>query len=115
MDRARCRGLAKEGNIFFAEETSDGGKGGRITRARIYCARCPVRRECLDYANASPSSREDGIYAGTTPHERRKFGSDIEGLLRHHATMAARHMPIHLMAEEVQASLEVKEPQARPA
>lgn len=114
MDEARCRGLGKEGDIFFAETPSDNRVGGRIIRAKLYCARCPVRRPCLDYANRSAHSQEDGIYAGTTAGERKRFGSDVEGLLRHHAMQAARHIPIHLMAEEVQASL-VKEPADIPA
>lgn len=38
--------------------------------ARIACASCPVREDCLEYAMTSPVERW-GLWAGTGPKERR--------------------------------------------
>lgn len=38
--------------------------------ARDACARCPVRRECLEYALMSPWEHW-GLWGGTGPRERR--------------------------------------------
>lgn len=43
--------------------------GKRATAARMVCAGCFVRQECLDYAVADASL--DGVWGGTTPLERR--------------------------------------------
>lgn len=50
--------------------------GRNIAAARAICARCPVTRQCLEdilriEGNAGVRSRS-GIYAGTTPADRRR-------------------------------------------
>jgi len=63
-DRAVCRGL--DPALFFLE------RGNGADQAKAACARCPVRRECLDYAIANDSpGHEYGIYGGMTAAERR--------------------------------------------
>lgn len=42
-----------------------------VRRAQEFCSRCEVRAECLDYAMAH--AVEDGIWAGTTPKDRRRL------------------------------------------
>jgi WhiB family redox-sensing transcriptional regulator len=59
--RAACRKVAEK-NIFFPEPGDPG------TVAKLICAHCPIRRECLDWAL---DHREDyGIFGGTTGRER---------------------------------------------
>lgn len=43
-------------------------KGGANTLAKQVCSACPVRQKCLDYAT---KRRLDGIWGGTSEHERR--------------------------------------------
>jgi WhiB family transcriptional regulator, redox-sensing transcriptional regulator len=61
MARARCRGLSPE--IFFPID----GKG--VEAARRYCAECPVRARCLDYA--LENHIEHGVWGGASERERR--------------------------------------------
>ncbi len=68
---AACRG--QDASLFFApsyfEKREE--KAGREARAKAYCARCPVREECLGYAL---SIREPhGIWGGLNEHERRQL------------------------------------------
>ena len=49
--------------IFFVDH------GGSAAEARIICAGCPVRTQCLDYALAA--SERHGIWGGTTEKQRR--------------------------------------------
>lgn len=42
-----------------------------VREAQQHCRGCPVREECLDYALRHRI--DDGIWAGTTPKERRKL------------------------------------------
>jgi len=64
MERAECRG--EDTALFFPE------LGGNAAKARVICSRCPVRRECLDYAVADGELA--GMWGGTTALERRNFG-----------------------------------------
>ena len=67
--RAACRGLDPE--MFFSSDDLP-NKQDRIDReaaAKAVCARCPVRRECLDYAIAA--GERYGIWGGLNPQERR--------------------------------------------
>lgn len=43
-----------------------------VKAAKAACERCPVQAECLEYALVS--NLQDGIWGGTTPHERREIG-----------------------------------------
>lgn len=42
----------------------------QIAEAKAICARCPVRRECLDFARAHEPI--DGIWGGTTSQDRQR-------------------------------------------
>lgn len=61
-DLAECTDADPE--EWFPETGENGSRAKRI------CARCRVREECLDYAVSSPDLL-DGIWGGTTEHERR--------------------------------------------
>ena len=86
MDRAGCRPWQHD--LFFPEAGSRrGGQASRTAehRAKRICARCPVRRECLNYAitfvdvQGMWDERNDryykpnavGIYGGLSARERR--------------------------------------------
>ena len=43
-----------------------------IAPGAAVCARCPVAQECLEYA-LSLEDNPDGIWAGTTPDDRRRL------------------------------------------
>ena len=45
--------------------------GGTSKPAKAYCARCPVRGECLETALAVPHAHDAGVFGGTTVRERR--------------------------------------------
>lgn len=68
-DKAVCKGI--DPNVFIPNEGR--GLNGRTTytRARAFCAVCPVRIECLMYALTA--NIEFGMYGGTTPRERRRM------------------------------------------
>jgi len=61
-------------DIFFPEEFTEQGTATRETRlaaklAKQMCARCPIQKECLDYAMTA--KEEFGVWGGTTRYERR--------------------------------------------
>lgn len=69
---ALCREVGVD--LFFP------GKGGGALAAKAVCARCPVRRPCLEYALdvesgdlGADNTWSYGVYGGTTPNERRKL------------------------------------------
>ncbi len=68
-------------------------KGGSPRLARAVCAACPVRRSCLASALLYA---EDGIWAGTTPTQRRAAyttidqGADVAQVLDELLTSAGR-------------------------
>lgn len=68
MEDARCREAL--GDFWFPDK----GQGDvRTTRmAKAICRDCPVAAACLDYAMRT-GEKEWGIYAGTTPMERRRL------------------------------------------
>ena len=54
---------------FYPEHNSDNRSGGLLPaerRAKALCARCPVRKECLQMGMTD----EHGIWGGATPAER---------------------------------------------
>jgi len=61
MSKAKCKG--REDINFFPD------KGQVPTEARRFCADCPVKTQCIDYAVVNNIS--DGVWGGTTPRERR--------------------------------------------
>jgi WhiB family redox-sensing transcriptional regulator len=67
--RAAGACLDADPDLFFP--ISSAGRGlSQIARAKAICARCPVRRECLEFAYANAPIY--GIWGGTTPEERRQ-------------------------------------------
>lgn len=59
---AACRGM--DSDIFFA----DRGGNDRTREARKVCAVCPVRDECLAFAQRN--FIDHGVYGGHGPKER---------------------------------------------
>lgn len=61
--------LSADPDLFFP--ISSAGPGERqIAQAKVICAGCPVRRECLDFALAH--DQVYGIWGGTTPDDRQR-------------------------------------------
>lgn len=65
--RARCRDVDRR--LFFEPEgESAKPRARRVRQAKAVCAECPVRRECLLFALATPEHY--GIWGGLTARER---------------------------------------------
>jgi WhiB family redox-sensing transcriptional regulator len=62
---AACARPGVNPDLFYPEK----GQSGRAAKA--ICARCPVARQCLDDALASPAESDHGVRAGTSPKQRR--------------------------------------------
>ena len=61
--------MSADPDLFFP--ISSAGPGERqIARAKMICAGCQVRRECLEYALAH--DQVYGIWGGTTPEDRQR-------------------------------------------
>jgi WhiB family redox-sensing transcriptional regulator len=65
--QAACRGRGVED--FFPPD------GSSRIRAALQCARCPVAKECLDYALEHPSLK--GIWAGTSERARNRMRASM--------------------------------------
>ena len=66
-ESAACRDQDPE--LFFP--VSEVGPGSeQVRQAKAVCARCPVQRECLEYA--IDIGLAHGVFGGATPHERRQ-------------------------------------------
>lgn len=76
--QAACKGLDTE--IFFP--ASDDAAGP----AKLVCATCPVREECLEWALAT--RQDDGIWGGLTDNERRRLRRRRRDAARRAATAA---------------------------
>lgn len=63
-DSAACRG--KPQSIFFPQSGP-----GNADAARLVCAGCPVRKECLEFAIST--NQEHGIWGGLNFNERRRL------------------------------------------
>lgn len=62
--------------IFFPTQPNNGLEQKRLEkRAKDVCARCEVRRECLDYA--LPRFDLDGVWGGKTPGERKRLRREM--------------------------------------
>ena len=53
--------------LFFPEQ------GASTDQAKAVCGRCLVRVECLDYVLRDPDACANGVWAGTTPRERKRL------------------------------------------
>jgi len=58
--RAACRGM--DTNMFFPNN------GMKPVAARAVCDRCPVSKECLEFAVSDWTV--EGVWAGTSPRQR---------------------------------------------
>jgi len=56
-------------DLFFPNSSSGPGER-QIAKAKMICAGCQVRRECLDYALTH--GQVYGIWGGTTPEDRQR-------------------------------------------
>lgn len=63
--RAACRD--EDINLFFA----DRGDSATVRKAKAICARCPVRRQCLD--SAITNNEMSGIWGGFSRKDRRRI------------------------------------------
>lgn len=67
---AACR--TADPDIFFPVSAHGPGRED-IARAKAVCARCPVRRQCLQFALAT--HQVHGVWGGTTEEERERHMS----------------------------------------
>jgi WhiB family transcriptional regulator, redox-sensing transcriptional regulator len=67
--RASGACLHADPDLFFPI-SSAGRALSQIAQAKAICARCPVIRECLEFAYANAPIL--GIWGGTTPEERQQ-------------------------------------------
>lgn len=65
--QAACRGTDPE-TFFPDREQESRAYTHAVTAAKAICARCPVRRECLHLALATPETH--GVWGGTSEDER---------------------------------------------
>ena len=65
--RAAAACLSADPDMFFPVATGAPAEG-EISRALRICARCPVRKQCLDFAVRTGETQ--GIWGGTTPEQR---------------------------------------------
>ena len=65
--RAACRAPGVDPDLFFP--ASDTPPPAQVSAARKICSRCPVKARCLQWA--LQTGEPAGIWAGTTPAERR--------------------------------------------
>jgi WhiB family transcriptional regulator, redox-sensing transcriptional regulator len=61
--------LAADPDLFFPISTR-GPAEKQISRAKMICAGCKVRTECLDFAMSHDQTH--GIWGGTTPEDRQR-------------------------------------------
>src|SRR5438552_2303299 len=67
QDHAACRDY--DTDLFFGSENERGElRSRREQAAKKICAACPVRAECLRFAESGPE--KFGVWGGTTPRER---------------------------------------------
>jgi WhiB family transcriptional regulator, redox-sensing transcriptional regulator len=78
-DDAACKGL--ETDTFFPSTDAEAGP------AKLICAGCPVRAECLEWALLS--RQEDGVWGGLTDNERRRLRRRRRDAARRAAASAA--------------------------
>jgi WhiB family redox-sensing transcriptional regulator len=71
QQRAACRGV--DASLFFAPNYFERReeKLAREARAKVYCSRCPVRVDCLEYALRLREPH--GIWGGMNESERRQL------------------------------------------
>lgn len=85
-DAAACLGADPE--LFFPITVAGPVHEATVSAARGICTDCRVHRDCLDFALRE--GIDDGIWAGTTPEERRRMPATRRSLLleRYHEELA---------------------------
>jgi hypothetical protein len=82
LDGAECARLAPEeaDRLFFQinpnipdQDLRGVKKTEAMEAAVIMCRKCPVLKQCLEYALRHPESAEYGIWGGTTVAQRRRI------------------------------------------
>lgn len=70
FDQAKCQG--GDIDVFFPEVTTDNGSGKVWEPARLVCAVCPVKTQCLEFVLPfeATTGRRNGMWGGMTPRER---------------------------------------------
>ena len=69
--RSAAASRSADPELFFP--ISDSGKSlEQVAEAKAICAGCPVRNDCLAFALRT--GQVDGIWGGTTTHERASHG-----------------------------------------
>lgn len=83
MSQGNCASLTPEqtDELFFI------GPGKSSKRAQLFCASCPVKRECSNFAI---TYNEYGIWAGSTEEDRRNLDPFIAEVLRDQALAEGR-------------------------
>lgn len=76
MDDAYCRVNKIELNKFYPERGGNQGYGNQSAKETV-CRKCPVVKECLNYALNNNISI--GIYGGTSGRERRVLQRERRG------------------------------------
>jgi WhiB family redox-sensing transcriptional regulator len=61
--------VSADPDLFFPISTKGPGEK-QVSRAKMICAGCQVRRECLDFAMTNDLSY--GIWGGSTPEDRQR-------------------------------------------
>lgn len=83
---AECRDAPSD-SLWFPDESM---MRPAIAEAKILCGGCPVRNACLEYALAMDSRNDQfGIWAATTPEQRRRMRRSIVRKSRRQAAGAA--------------------------
>jgi hypothetical protein len=67
----RSRSLCSELPTDEADRLFYPGRGESTKAAKALCTRCPVSRECLEFAIGDPDACLSGVWGGTSPRERR--------------------------------------------
>src|SRR5258708_12783090 len=89
---SRGAGRDSDPDLFFPIAPTGPGLQ-QIAQAKAVCARCPVRRECLQYALAT--HQVHGVWGGTSEEERQRLrsrGPDARPAF-HHALLPAPPLP----------------------
>lgn len=74
-ERAAC--LHEDPDLFFPISSS-GPTLRQIDEAKAVCGRCPVVRQCLDWAVRA--GRVEGVWGGTTESERKRAALHTQSL-----------------------------------
>lgn len=70
MSSSACAEIS--GDLWYPEK----GSNQYTSNVKAVCKRCPVQRQCLDYAIAN--GENDGVWGGLTVKERRRLRREQE-------------------------------------